>query len=78
FAGLRALLAPAAKRNVFARRQRRGGLFIGGMDDAGRWALLRRANSNDDADIEHVALALLRRYGVVFWRLLEREAQWLP
>ena len=21
---------------------------------------------------------LLRRYGVVFWRLLEREAQWLP
>ena len=43
FAGLRALLAPAAKRNAFARRPRRGGMFIGGMDDAGRWALLRRA-----------------------------------
>src|SRR5207248_7750912 len=28
--------------------------------------------------IEHVAHALLRRYGVVFWRLLEREAPWLP
>jgi ATP-dependent Lhr-like helicase len=28
--------------------------------------------------IEHVARALLRRYGVVFWRLLEREAAWLP
>jgi ATP-dependent helicase Lhr and Lhr-like helicase len=28
--------------------------------------------------IEHIALALLRRYGVVFWRLLEREALWLP
>jgi ATP-dependent Lhr-like helicase len=28
--------------------------------------------------IEHVAMALLRRYGVVFWRLLEREAEWLP
>jgi ATP-dependent helicase Lhr and Lhr-like helicase len=79
FAGLRALLAPAAKRNVFARRQRRGGLFIGGMDDAGRWALLRRASApSEDGDIEHVALTLLRRYGVVFWRLLEREAQWLP
>jgi ATP-dependent Lhr-like helicase len=25
-----------------------------------------------------VARTLLRRYGVVFWRLLEREAPWLP
>ncbi|WP_250453409.1 DEAD/DEAH box helicase [Caballeronia sp. ATUFL_M2_KS44] len=82
FAGLRALLTPAAKRNAWSRRSRRGsgGLFIGGMDDAGRWALLRRAGNGTDesGDIEHVALTLLRRYGVVFWRLLEREAQWLP
>ena len=28
--------------------------------------------------IEHVARTLLRRYGVVFWRLIEREAAWLP
>ena len=28
--------------------------------------------------IEHVARVLLRRYGVVGWRLLEREAAWLP
>jgi ATP-dependent Lhr-like helicase len=28
--------------------------------------------------IEHIARTLLRRYGVVFWRLLEREADWLP
>jgi ATP-dependent Lhr-like helicase len=51
------------------------------MDDAGRWALLRRAKPDDareDGDLEHIALTLLRRYGVVFWRLLEREAQWLP
>jgi ATP-dependent helicase Lhr and Lhr-like helicase len=27
---------------------------------------------------EHVASTLLRRYGVVFWRLLAREAGWLP
>src|SRR5208337_2308241 len=27
---------------------------------------------------EHVARTLLARYGVVFWRLLEREADWLP
>ena len=30
------------------------------------------------ASIEHVARTLLRRYGVVFWRLLAREADWLP
>ncbi|WP_260866056.1 Lhr family helicase [Burkholderia gladioli] len=28
--------------------------------------------------LEHLAWTLLRRYGVVFWRLLEREAAWLP
>jgi len=28
--------------------------------------------------LEHVARVLLRRYGVVCWRLLEREAAWLP
>jgi ATP-dependent Lhr-like helicase len=89
FAGLRALLAPAARRNSFGRRPRRGGRFIGGMDDAGRWALLRRAESDDRGErgerggasgdsLEHVAMTLLRRYGVVFWRLLEREAGWLP
>ncbi|SAL19153.1 Lhr family helicase [Caballeronia humi] len=82
FAGLRALLAPAAKRNAFSRRPRRGGMFIGGMDDAGRWALLRRvqpqgAEAASDP-VEHAAMVLLRRYGVVFWRLLEREAGWLP
>src|SRR5690606_21340412 len=27
---------------------------------------------------EHIARTLLRRYGVVCWRLLEREAGWLP
>ncbi|HET6436209.1 MAG TPA: ATP-dependent DNA helicase, partial [Xanthomonadaceae bacterium] len=28
--------------------------------------------------VEHVARTLLRRYGVVCWRMLEREAPWLP
>jgi ATP-dependent Lhr-like helicase len=42
------------------------------MDDAGRWALLRRGpESRGVAEtLEHVAMTLLRRYGVVFWRLL--------
>ncbi len=88
FAGLRALLAPAAKRSR-STRQSRGGAFIGGMADAGRWALVRKgtpapADSSarrpvlDPEALEHIALTLLRRYGVVFWRLLDREADWLP
>jgi ATP-dependent Lhr-like helicase len=32
-------------------------------------------NSNH---VEHIARTLLKRYGVVFWRLLAREAEWLP
>jgi ATP-dependent Lhr-like helicase len=28
--------------------------------------------------LEHLAITLLRRYGVVFWRLFAREAEWLP
>ena len=79
FAGLRALITPASKRQAHSSRRGRGPLF-GGMDDAGRWALLRRSAASDDSEAvrEHIARTLLRRYGVVFWRLLEREADWLP
>jgi ATP-dependent Lhr-like helicase len=88
FAGLRALLAPAAKRPRNTR-QSRGDAFIGGMADAGRWALVRkgvpapietptRRPMLDPEALEHIAMTLLRRYGVVFWRLLDREADWLP
>jgi len=88
FGGLRALLVPSDRRRpaTGGRRRRRIALF--GMDSAGRWALVRRPRSettgNSPADertddvIEHVARALLRRWGVVFWRLLAREADWLP
>ena len=36
------------------------------------------ARIRDDETIEHIARTLLRRWGVVFWRLLAREADWLP
>ena len=92
FAGLRALLKPLAKRNAFSSNRRaRSSALIGGMDDAGRWALVSRrpvAAPTENASgrrpplppevLEHVAMTLLRRYGVVFWRVLEREAEWLP
>jgi ATP-dependent Lhr-like helicase len=88
FAGLRALLLPAHKRKSFpgGRRQGRGGSL--GMAMAGRWALARRPRPTPPgtpspvaggADpVAYLAHTLLRRYGVVFWRLLEREAAWLP
>ena len=76
FAGLRALLVPADRR---AGRRRRATVFR--IEDAGRWALARRPQSLPQGKpeaIEHLARTLLLRYGVVFWRLLEREAPWLP
>jgi ATP-dependent Lhr-like helicase len=124
FAGLRALLLPAAKRDSRPhRRARRHALSE--IEDAGRWSLTRpfllpaevapkgaaeglgpAGNSGEKSppgrpptsplppegrggkggasrplesnEAEHVARVLLRRYGVVFWKLLEREAPWLP
>ena len=83
FAGLRALLMPAAKRDSGRHRRMRRHSF-GGIEDAGRWSLVRASapREGDDAQhreqVEHVARTLLQRYGVVFWKLLEREASWLP
>jgi len=83
YAGVRSLLVPASKRALPASRRRRGA-SLSGIQDAGRWALVKRApdpagttSAAPDA-IEHVARTLLRRYGVICWRLLEREAAWLP
>jgi ATP-dependent helicase Lhr and Lhr-like helicase len=86
FGGLRALLVPSPERRPFAGGHRRRRTAKFGMEAAGRWALARRpasAKSGPPAQarfeqIEHVARTLLLRYGVVFWRLIEREAAWLP
>ena len=84
FGGLRALLVPSDRRRPFAGGIRRRRSISFGMEDAGRWALTRRSPSDaaelqaNSASIEYVARTLLRRYGVVFWRLLAREADWLP
>jgi ATP-dependent Lhr-like helicase len=75
FGGLRALLRKPAS----GRRRQRAMMF--GMESAGRWALARRGQPRREAGpgaVEHLARILLLRYGVVFWRLLEREAPWLP
>lgn len=87
YSGLRALLVPSAKRAPPRRRHgRRSALF--GIEDAGRWSLVRRGTADekaiatrrveDDDRVERVARILLARYGVVCWRLMEHEAEWLP
>jgi ATP-dependent Lhr-like helicase len=89
YAGLRALLVPASKRaSADTRRRRRTPLF--GIEDAGRWTLVRPPATTQAAPTsaasatgapdaaEQVVHVLLRRYGVICWRLLEREATWLP
>ncbi|HKB53360.1 MAG TPA: DEAD/DEAH box helicase, partial [Ramlibacter sp.] len=76
FAGLRTLVMPEDKRNKLRRRHG----AHDPMDDAGRWSLTRRMRPPDHAPgalaaphVEHIARVLLRRYGVLFRKLLERE-----
>jgi ATP-dependent Lhr-like helicase len=88
FGGLRALLTPSDRRRPFAGGRRRRRTVEFGMEDAGRWSLTRRPESTASVGapgmapkpdaVEHAARTLLLRYGVVFWRLIEREAGWLP
>jgi ATP-dependent Lhr-like helicase len=85
--------------------------MLSGIEDAGRWSLIRREGLSVPAGetaslsgelrgagampnphpnpssggrgaegdaLEHIARTLLRRWGVVFWTLLQREAAWLP
>jgi ATP-dependent Lhr-like helicase len=80
FAGLRALTTPADART---RSSRRGSLT--GMDHAGRWSLLppaslplRPGRGDESEGLEAVGWTLLRRYGVVFRRVVERESSLPP
>jgi ATP-dependent Lhr-like helicase len=76
FAGIRALIT-SKKRRERLRQYRRPFLSL---EDAGRWSLPRRVRVESEADalgapeVDHIARVLLRRYGVVFRKLLERES----
>ena len=73
FHGLRTLITPQRVQRHRHRHRR--------LDDqharAGRWSLLRPRGHSEERDhdhAEHIARVLLRRYGVVFRKLLERES----
>lgn len=79
FTGLRALLVPAHKRPSVDRSRRSSSPALFGMENAGRWSLLRPGGPAAGAEgpspeaVETIVRTLLLRYGVVFRRLLERE-----
>ena len=86
FAGLRALITPSHKRKPLGGGVRRTRTVAFGFESAGRWARLRGSGDGEvrtakgegetgkgDAVVRH-AWVLLQRYGVVFKRLLAREA----
>ena len=82
FTGLRALLTPSNKRTNSAMKRKRA---VYEMANAGRWSILSRdgrasngRSSYDREAIEKIARILLRRYGVVFKRVLEREDVTVP
>jgi len=80
FAGLRALLVPSDRRRPIGGFRRRGRVAPFGVETAGRWSRVRRpaVPLPEEAVAEAVAWQLLRRYGVVFRRLVTRETLLTP
>jgi ATP-dependent Lhr-like helicase len=91
YAGLRVLITPASKRPGHGRQHhRRRAITTGaGIDDAGRWSLISPLTVADGPasghwiktepeTLNHVAWILLKRYGVVFRKVLEREGALPP
>ncbi len=82
FAGLRALLTPANRKTNAGKRRRREAVYD--MASAGRWSILGSAVSSTLSEnpsselVEVVARVFLKRYGIVFKRLLERESVNIP
>jgi ATP-dependent Lhr-like helicase len=87
FTGLRALLIPPSRRASLSTsgRSRRRGAVMNTIETAGRWSVLRPGADatvetrvptyfENAADVERYARMLLKRYGVVFRRLLTRES----
>ena len=85
FAGLRALLVPSDRRRPIGPGtfRRRGRVAPFGVETAGRWSRVRPGAGGasvlpEDQLAEAIARQLLRRYGVVFRRVVTREALLVP
>ncbi len=79
FAGLRALLVPSDRRRPVGGYRRRGRAAPFGVETAGRWSRVAgRALPGDGVLADALARQLLRRWGVLFRRLVERESVRAP
>jgi ATP-dependent helicase Lhr and Lhr-like helicase len=80
FAGLRALLVPSDRRRPLGGGyRRRGRIAPFGVETAGRWARTHGGPPIlEERVAEAIAWQLLRRYGVVFRRLVQRETLLAP
>jgi len=80
FAGLRALLVPSDRRRPLGGGYRRlGRIAPFGVETAGRWARTHGRPPLAESQVaEAIAWQLLRRYGVVFRRLVQRETLLAP
>jgi ATP-dependent Lhr-like helicase len=82
FNGLRALLVPASRRGKNEYGRHRGRTPVYALAGAGRWSLFDDARAESeplgDDHVEAVAWTLLRRWGVVFRRVIDREGALPP
>ena len=87
YVGLKALITPSAKRPKYKSRKR---FAVSPFDNAGRWSLIEQPEINPEKesknqhnplesdDLDFIALNLLKRYGVMFRKMLERESNLPP
>ena len=90
YAGLRALLTPASRRPSYAQgqRRRRRASLINNVDAAGRWSAIAPKHTEpapaytwpgtDETTLTAIVDTLLKRYGVLFRKALEREPDLPP
>ena len=90
YAGLRALITPASRRPSYAQgqRRRRRASLINNVDAAGRWSAIAPKHTKpapahtwpgtDETTLTALVDILLKRYGVLFRKALEREPDLPP
>jgi ATP-dependent Lhr-like helicase len=80
FSGLRALLVPSSRRREASPWRRHGRASAVRLEATGRWTLFGRDHPErpSEEDTEAIARVLLRRWGVVFRRVIDREGALPP
>lgn len=73
YTGLRALLVPSVKKTTERKRQK----LAFKLEEAGRWSLTclpaGRSKPQEEANLKDIAWIMLKRYGVVFRRMAEKD-----